>query len=104
MDYPEDNDEFQLQWTSRAGQKVGVDTAISLLNERASNAFIRGQDETANALRGAAKTLQAKSDDLSRQIDGFIAEEQRRNADMRKKLGGVPQNDKAEARRKVLQN
>lgn len=86
MDFPDDAVEFGRCWSSTAGELYGVKTAISEVEKRAAEAFIRRQDAVANALRDLAVALGQTRDQLSKRLGEYIEEDRRRNYEKRKAL------------------
>lgn len=84
--FPDDSLEFSRCWSATAGKLSGMVQARSAAEERSAQAFIRKRDEVANALRDLATHLQHCCDELSKEVDAFIAEDKRRNYEMSKML------------------
>lgn len=62
-------------------------SAILEVEKRTGEAFVRKRDEVANALRDLATELGRKRDELSKQVDAYIAEDKRRAYERRRVLG-----------------
>lgn len=80
--------EFARQWSAIAGELAGIKTAINAAEKRAGEAYIRGQDQVASALRDLATQLNRDAHDLSKMLEGFINEDRKRSHEQRKLVGG----------------
>jgi hypothetical protein len=87
MDYPTDAVEFGRCWSSTAGELAGVKAAICEAEKRAGEAFIRGRDEVANALRDLVKALTYRAESLSKAVDGYKVEDGKRKYQLARLLG-----------------
>ena len=87
MDFPDDETEFGRSWSSTAGELAGIKTAINEAEKRAGEAFIRRQDNIANALRDLSVELGRQRDKLSEKVQAYITESSKRAYERRKVLG-----------------
>lgn len=88
--FPENNRDFELDWTNLSGKISGIATAINLLNERASNLFIQRKDDAANNVREMATHLERIKSGLDRDLQEFIKESHRRNYEVQRAQPGHP--------------
>ena len=87
MEFPTEEVEFGRCWSSAAGELSAMKSAIIEVERRSGEAFIRGRDEVANALRDLAVALGRSRNELERKVDGFIKEDARRKHELRRVLG-----------------
>lgn len=79
LPFPEDNDEFQSCWTQKAGEHNGLRAALTKIQQRAALRFTQKKDDLANELRSVADEIQALEQEASKDLQGFIEEDRRRN-------------------------
>jgi hypothetical protein len=84
-DFPKEPVEFGRCWSSAAGELNGIKRCIVEVERRAADAFVRGQDQNANALRDLAVWMRFQRDESSKKVDDFIAENRKRDYEMRPK-------------------
>lgn len=83
--FSNDMTEFGRCWSSEAGKLDALKQAVLIAERRSAEAFVRGQDNTANALRDCARELQQLVTDSSGRLGAFIEENRRRQHEMRPK-------------------
>ena len=82
VQFPTDEVEFGRCWSSTVGHLSGTQNAPVLAEQRAANAYIRGQDLVAAAIRALARELQQLADKLKAELEGYVQEDGRRRNEM----------------------
>lgn len=86
FDFPDDATEFQLCWTSKASEVTVWASARTQAEERAGAAFIRKQDQVAEAMRSLAALFDGFHRTTLSELNQYIAEDNRREAEFRQKM------------------
>lgn len=79
-----DETELGLRHSAKAHELSTIKTVIVEVDKRAGEAFVRGRDEVANALRCLSQHLSFERDKASKRLDEFIKEDGRRRQEMRR--------------------
>jgi hypothetical protein len=87
MTLPENNLEFQLQWSSNAGKLAAMKEALVEIENRAGEAFVRRKDAVATALRDLATEIKSHISGLEKTIDAFVKEDASRRYQVKKMVG-----------------
>lgn len=88
--FPDDPVEFQQAWSQLAGKCVAMQNVVTRLNERAANLFINRNDSAADNMREMATIFSREAEALSRELDAYIKEGRRRDAEIQRLQPGHP--------------
>ena len=89
--FPADQAEFDRAMSQKNGMLLSTQQAWNLIAEQSSLYFWAESDDAAKALRHLAKKLRIMVVELEGDIDEFVAEQTRRDLEIRKVVGNHQQ-------------
>jgi hypothetical protein len=86
MTFPDDEQEFQRNWSMKAGEVSALKRAALLAEEASARYFVRRQDQTASAIRDLSVTIGVLATAAQQELEEFIKEDKRRTWEKTKPL------------------